>query len=106
MEVKFYQVYSPEFKAWLKANDDPLFAYGRTTQLASGFVAGIPTVDLINKAWGGATGVTKSLLRDDYEFSQRDARNLWSLMVFQNLLVVRNMYESLASELPKYSQDR
>nr|BDD46006.1 hypothetical protein 16 [Gammaproteobacteria bacterium] len=84
--------------------DDPIFAYGRSTGLASNALMGIPTVDFANKAFKAAAGVTKSAARDDYEFSEHDFRNTTSILWFSNAVGIRNLLNLMGEELPERSK--
>ena len=81
--------------------DKPIFAYGRTTGLATNFLDGIPSVDLANNV-GRAAG-SLGALRSDYDYSRGDWESLWSLLAFQNALVLRNLGNSVADNLPEKS---
>lgn len=83
---------------------EPVFAYGRTTGLSSGALLGNPTSDLLDKAMRAARGVTASATRGDYDFSQQDFRALTSVSPFQNAMGVRNFYQLLGQELPRFSE--
>ncbi|SMR81490.1 hypothetical protein SAMN04488030_1959 [Aliiroseovarius halocynthiae] len=80
---------------------DPVFSY-RSRGLASG-ILGNPTYDLIVNLRKGASGVTSSILRSDYDFSQQDYRALTSTLFFQNAFVVRNVLNTIGGELPRFS---
>lgn len=83
--------------------DDPIFAYGRSTGLASDAIMGNPTVDLFNKIGNVTSGAIKAPLRDDYQWSQRDMRNMTSLMVLSNMLGIRNVMQAIQGSLPEQS---
>lgn len=85
---------------------DPVFAYGRTTGLATGGFTSNPTIDALNRL----TSIPRSVigpLRDDYEFSRQDYRNLVSLLPWSNAIGVSHVFNALEAEmdLPKRSTD-
>ena len=83
--------------------EDPLFAYGRSTGLGSDLLRGLPAVDTLNKL-SGVAGLGRAM-RDDYEFSQKDYRNLTGLIPFvSNMLGARNVHNALMDNLPHRSQ--
>lgn len=84
--------------------DDPIFAYGRSTDLASSVFRGNPSVDLVNKALGSVGNLAKPAARDDYEFSQENARDLASLMAWSNAMGIQNMLNALTGDLPARSR--
>lgn len=83
---------------------EPAFAYGRTTGLNSGAVFGNPSADLLTNGLKAARGVIAAGTRSDYDYSQQDARALSSLLAFQNAMVIRNISQSLTSNLPRFSE--
>ena len=84
--------------------NEPYFAFGRSTGLASDFFNGIPTVDLINKAGKAATGASRSILNEDIQWSQSHQRALNSLIPFQNAIGIRNAMNKLLEDLPETSR--
>jgi len=82
---------------------DPIFAYGRSTGLASDAVAGNPTVDLLDKALNLYKGGGRAVADEDYSWSQTDQRNLTSMLAFQNLMGVQNILNAISSDLPRQS---
>lgn len=86
------------------AGYEPVFAYGRTTGLASGGITSNPTLDLADKVMRGGKGVIAPFVQDDYAFSQQDARAITGSLAFQNAMVIRNGLEALNSSLPRFSQ--
>lgn len=85
---------------WTPFLDEPLFAYGRTTGLASDLLLGNPTVDVINKVSGATKGVLSAPTRGDYDWSQKDQRNTWGLLFFANTWGMRNLNELMLQDLP------
>lgn len=84
---------------------EPVFSHARTTGLASNLLTGNPSVDLVvNSGYKAGSGIVKSALHSDYDFSQQDARALAGSMAFQNAMVIRNGINMLTSTLPRYSQ--
>ena len=84
---------------------EPVFAYGRTTGLASNVLGGSPSLDLLDKAALALRGVIASSTRADYDYSQQDWRALTSITPFQNAMGIRNIYHMIGQRLPRWSQD-
>jgi hypothetical protein len=83
---------------------EPVFAYGRSTGLASNAFLGNPTTDLMDKGVRAIQGVTAAAARSDYDYSQQDWRALTSITPFQNAMVLRNAYNMLGQRLPTWSE--
>lgn len=83
---------------------EPVFAYGRSTGLASAAFLGNPSLDLLDKGHRALTGVVSSASRSDYDFSQQDWRALTSVTPFQNAMGLRNMYQMFNQDLPTWSE--
>ena len=49
--------------------EDPVFAYGRTTGLATGIISGIPSVQLLDTGLKGVHGIRRALLNAEYQMS-------------------------------------
>ncbi len=78
---------------------DPLFAYGRSSGLASGFLQGNPTVDLIDKL-SVVAGLPAVAARGDVEMSKRDYRSLTGMLpVLGGLVGVRRVLDSMAGDI-------
>lgn len=82
--------------------EDPVFAYGRTTGLATNVFTGIPVVDLGQKAFDVATGASRAIINPDYQWSRGQQRALNSLGPFQNAIIIRNVNNKLVEMMPKY----
>ena len=80
---------------------EPVFAYGRTTGLASNAISGIPTVDLANKAFKASTGLTRQLFNPDLQWSQSHQRAANSLLPLQNALGIKNVLNLLVEAAPE-----
>lgn len=83
---------------------DPLFAYGRSSGQATSFIAGNPTVSLIN----GLSQLPGTVLApatngSSRQFSRSDAKDIQRLIVFQNAFLVKNLLDYFATRLPKNS---
>jgi|GEM_PF-1997346 len=86
--------------------DEGIFQYGRSSGLATDFVTGNPTVDLIDSAYSGAKSAIAAPMRSDREFSQEDFRNLWGIMALNNTTGIRNVGNMLERDLPqRYDRD-
>jgi len=82
--------------------DEPIFAYGRTTGLASNFFTGNPTIDLVDKLGKAGSGFSRSILNaDEYQFSQSHGRAAKSIIPFQNALVITNVMNKMLEDLPE-----
>lgn len=68
---------------------DPYFSYGRSTGLASDFLMGNPTVDLLNNTFRAVGGASSSVASSEYDYSQQDARALRTILPFQNMLGIQ-----------------
>ena len=74
------------------------FSYGRTTDLASQFLSGIPTFNLFNTTRDTIrTGV--KLAFTDYQASKRDVQQFLSLIALQNALIIKNVNNIIVDEL-------
>lgn len=83
---------------------EPLFAYARTTGLASD-IFGNPTFDLIDSLSKSGRAAVAPIVNDDYRFSKQDYREITRALAFQNVTGVRNALEVLGNEmnLPTFS---
>ena len=82
--------------------DEPIFAYGRTTGLASNLFTGNPTIDLVDKLGKAGSGFSRSILNaDEYQFSQSHGRAAKSIIPFQNALVITNVMNKMFEDLPE-----
>lgn len=79
---------------------NPLTNY-RTTGLATGFF-GNPTVDLIDGVVKGVGGVVE--MAGGNAYSRPDAQALRSILPFQNLMGITQIFNLLTSGLPKYEE--
>lgn len=61
---------------------DPLFAHARSSGLPSNAFAGVPTVELFDRAYKGVRGVAETAAGDS--LTQRDVENFRRLVPFQN----------------------
>jgi hypothetical protein len=83
---------------------EPVFAYGRSTGLASGALTGNPTTDLLDKVTRAGQGVIAAATRSDYDYSQQDARAATSVLPFQNAMIIRNAIAMVTQGLPDWSE--
>ena len=81
------------------------FSYGRNTELASQFISGIPTVNLLNTTVDTVrTGVKLGFT--DYQASKRDVQKFLSLIALQNALIIKNVNNIIVDELgEQYIED-
>ena len=80
---------------------EPVFAYGRTTGLASNLINGIPSVDLANKLSKAVLGGSRAILNDDFQWSKSHQRALNSSLFLQNAIGVRNAFQKLVDIAPE-----
>jgi hypothetical protein len=80
--------------------EDPLFAYGRTTGLASNIIRGIPLVDLVDNASKAFIGGSRYVFNDEYQWSRGQQRALNSLVPFQNAMGIKNVLNKTLEGLP------
>jgi hypothetical protein len=79
---------------------EPLFAYGRTTGLGTGFLVGNPTMDLLSsKMLGTLQNTSRSVFDDEHLWTRKDVKNGLGLFL-PNYLGVRNFVDAAASEFP------
>ena len=83
---------------------DPVFAYGRTTGLASGFLTGNPTVSTLDSGTKAIRGLVAPM-GSDYDYSKKDLAAQFTLLPFSNMLGIKQMYNVLGAELPDTSRD-
>jgi hypothetical protein len=81
--------------------NEPVFAYGRSTGLASNLISGIPTVDLANKVDKVVRGGARSILNPDLQWSKSHQRSLNSLAFFNNAIGIRNGLNKLVDIMPE-----
>jgi hypothetical protein len=84
--------------------EDPLFAYGRSTGLASNLFRGIPLVDLVDNASKAVVGGSRALFNDEYQWSRGQQRALNSLAPFQNAMGIKNVMNLTLEGLPTNSK--
>lgn len=80
---------------------EKVFGYGRSTGLGAGLIMGNPTADAVMKM--GELPKLLSNVRSDRDFSQKQFRDLTSLMFFSNATGVRNVLGAIQDELPRQS---
>lgn len=83
---------------------NPQFAY-RSSGLGADPITGTPVFSSFIAARSLTQGAFKSATDPSYEFSQQDMHQLKRLTMFQNAFVINNAWNTVKSELPKYSQD-
>lgn len=85
---------------WTHASgQDPIFAYGRTTGLASDAILGNPTVDLVNKISRSVS--VPGQLASGEDFSQKNFRDMWGLVWYSNAFIARNIGSLIEGDLSK-----
>jgi hypothetical protein len=63
----------------------------RTSGLEVNLITGNPTYNFLSDAFGVGGSLLKAMARDDYDWSQVDARRLVGLPMFKNLYGIQNM---------------
>lgn len=93
----------------LRTGRPGLFSGTRSTQLATDLFAGNPTIDFVDNLIGG--GIKAFLgppLNDEYDFSQRDFKDIYRLLPFSNAFGVQSVMDNLSAnvfDLPERSRD-
>lgn len=85
---------------------EPVFSYGRASGLGSDFVTGllpVQTLDSVGRSLQGVSALT-GLGNSDYQFSQREAKAIKSLIPLQNAIGIKNVMESVIQRLPEASK--
>ncbi|MBN88640.1 hypothetical protein CMO95_03560 [Candidatus Woesearchaeota archaeon] len=75
------------------------FSYGRNTELASNFVNGIPTINLLNTTLDSTRTLTKLAFDGSYQASKSDISKLTSLIPLQNALIIKNINNMIVDDL-------
>jgi hypothetical protein len=79
---------------------EPMFAYGRTTGLGTGFIVGNPTMDLVSsKILGTLQNASRSVFDDEHLWTRKDVKNGLGLFL-PNYIGVRNFVDAASSEFP------
>lgn len=89
---------------WFTGASDPLFAYTRTSGLASDFITGNPTVRTAENLVGAARSIVRTP-QGDYDFSKEDLRRWQALTPLGNVTGIRNGFAIIAQDLPDQSQE-
>lgn len=82
--------------------EDPIFAYGRSSGLATNFLTGVPMIDLAQKAHTVASGASRAIINPDYQWSQGQQRALNSIIPLQNAIGIKNAMNKLVDIQPRY----
>ena len=83
---------------------EPVFAYKRTTGLATSFIAGNPVFDLLDTAGKVARGGTRAAFNEEYQWSRGQQRALNSLLPFQNAIGIKNVLNTMVEGLPEQAR--
>ena len=83
---------------------EPVFAYKRTTGLATSFIAGNPTFDLLDTAGKVARGGARAAFNEEYQWSRGQQRALNSLLPFQNAIGIKNVLNTMVEGLPEQAR--
>ena len=87
--------------AWSLVSENDLYGYGRNTNLSSSLIEGIPSVDLINNVISSFRTGAKMAYDPAFEPSKRDISKALSLIMLQNLLVVKNINNMIVEQYGK-----
>jgi hypothetical protein len=86
--------------AMMFTRGEPLFAYGRTTGLGTGFIVGNPTMDLVSsKMLGTLQNASRSVFDDEHMWTRKDVKNGLGLFL-PNYVGVRNFVDAASNEFP------
>lgn len=83
---------------------EPVFAYKRTTGLATSFIAGNPVFDLLDTAGTAVRGGARAAFNEEYQWSRGQQRALNSLLPFQNAIGIKNMLNTMVEGLPEQAR--
>ncbi|WP_422049734.1 hypothetical protein [Shimia sp.] len=87
---------------------DPIFDF-RSSGLRGGggpvgATLGNPTGDLIDGVFRATGGMAQAAFSSDYDFSQKDAKAVAKVIMFQNAFGIRNVIAAISGQLPDHSQ--
>lgn len=85
---------------------EPFFGYARSSGLATDLVKGllpVQTIDSVGKSLQGLSALT-GLGNPEYQFSQREAKAIKSLLPLQNAIGIKNVMEAVIQRLPETSK--
>lgn len=87
--------------------NDPLFQYGRTSQMNTDILTGSATYDLFSKLQGvgrAAIGTTAGVVgASDYQFSRQDYNNILGVLPWVRAYGLYNMLQAAGKNLPAQS---
>lgn len=83
---------------------EPVFAYKRSTGLATSFIAGNPVFDLLDTAGKVTQGGSRALFNQEYQWSRGQQRALNSLLPFQNAIGIKNILNTMVDGLPEQAR--
>lgn len=83
---------------------EPVFAYKRTTGLATGFIAGNPVVNLLDTTEKVIRGGARAAFNEEYQWSRGQQRALNSLLPFQNAIGIKNVLNTMVEGLPEQAR--
>jgi len=84
---------------WGLLTGDNIFKFGRSSNLASGFFLGNPSVSLGNKVLGVASGGAQDLFTDDHLWTQKEFGYAAGLL--PQVLGIRTLLDTYKQEFPK-----
>ena len=81
------------------AFDEQPFSTSRASGLASDFFSGIPSVQLINDTARAVKGPLSSLLKSDYDFSEKDANAIKRLVPYSRVPIIKQGIEATINSI-------
>lgn len=92
-------------EALLRTGYEPWFSGIRSSQLATSFVSGNPSIDFLNNLTGGVPRAFMAPpISSSYRFSQDDFHNIIRILPFSNALGVKQVVDAVSSPLPETSR--
>lgn len=78
---------------------DPIFKYGRSSNLGTGFLLGNPTVTTLGKIFGGTSALAQDLFTDDHVWTQKEVGYVTGLI--PQFVGIRALLDAYKQEFPK-----
>ena len=82
---------------------DAVFDYRNSGLSNTAF--GNPSADLLNQAIRAIGGGVRAPFDSTYDYSREDFRRATSSLPWQNLTIIRNGLQAIASQLPDHSEE-
>tara|TARA_R110002126_G_scaffold37924_1_gene113772 strand:- start:40 stop:2253 length:2214 start_codon:yes stop_codon:yes gene_type:complete len=87
--------------AMIPLGQEQWFGYGRNTQMGSDIVSGNPTVDNVDKLFGGIGGIVGSLTHSDDDVTKGDVKRATGAAPWQNYFAIQAIQNALTQDLPE-----